>query len=93
MASIPSAVQPGARPEAPPGVVLCATRFTRTKCRRANRAAVPEAQGGINVNYTFNFSPGNLNISLSDIWKDETYHASSTVRTTSPRPITKSMLA
>jgi iron complex outermembrane receptor protein len=67
-------VQPGAQPAGPP------TRNAGGVITAQGQSVVgdivpqsPRHKAALNLNYTFHLSPGNLNISATDVWKDETY--------------------
>jgi iron complex outermembrane recepter protein len=63
----PTAVQPEAQPSGAPA----ASRGQYLDGETVPQS--PEHKIAFNVNYTFNFSPGALTLSASDIWKDSTY--------------------
>jgi iron complex outermembrane receptor protein len=68
------AIQPGAQPEGPP------TRNAGGVITAQGQSVVgdivpqsPKHKAALNLNYTFHLSPGTLNVSATDVWKDETY--------------------
>lgn len=68
------AVQPEANPSGPP--TRNALGIITAQGQSVVGETVPQSpkhKVALNVNYTFDFEPGSLNVSATDIWKDKTY--------------------